>query len=313
MRKFVCALLALACLISGALAEEGECRAGTGAAKLGDSLFFAVHEGGTDALVRCAAGKPMLAARAEAICSLLTHGGDLYYLEKTDGAWTLMRRGEMSAPGAVYAFDTGADVRVLSACGEELFALVDGQLHVLYPEKKLCLRLASTEMREYAVDGEYAYFVSAADIVRYELPSPTGTVSAEAGCLYRLNLSTGNTSLVMKAGVEDLRFRDGKLYFHSLSDAYLQGENAVAGKLYSFDLATETLARWLSDYDWDYFPTAAGLLVYRADGVTLVTPGGTETTVRETGPRAEVYFADGEILVYDPDALSFAAYSIPAP
>jgi predicted NUDIX family NTP pyrophosphohydrolase len=312
MRKFLCALFALACLAAGALAEEGAFRAGTGAAKLGDSLFFSVGEGETVALVRVAAGKPMLAARAEDLGPVLTHGGSLYYLEKKDGAWTLVRRGEATMPETVYAFAAGAEVGRLCECGEDLFVLVDGQLHVVYPSQKLCLRLASAKMREYAVDGEYAYFISDADVVSYELPTGSGIAAADAGCLYRLNLSTGNTSLIMKAGVEDLSYRAGKLYFHNLSDAYLSGEGAVAGKLYSFDLSTETLAQAQSDYDWAYFVTDAGLIVYRADGVLLTGADGQETSVCAPGPRAEVWYSDGTILVYDPDAASFAAYPVPA-
>ena len=309
MRKFICALLAFSCLVANALAEEVEFRAGTRAAKLGDSLFFVVDEGETDALVRYAAEKPMLAERAEGIEALLTHDGNLYYLEKADGAWALMRRGEAGMPEVVYAFDAEADVRALSECGEELFVLVSGQLHVVYPDQNLCLRLAGAKMREYAVDGEYAYFISATDIVSYAL----GAGAADAGCLYKLNLSTGNTSLVMKAGVEDLNFHAGKLYFHNLSDAYLQGDRTVAGKLYSFDLATESLTRELNDYDWAYFPVDAGLLVYRAGAVVLIGADGSEAALCAAGTRAEVFFANGAALVYDPDTSSFAAYSIPTP
>lgn len=306
MRKYLCALLSLALLFSCALAEEGEFRAGTGAAKLGESLFFAVDEGATWALVRVAGGKSMLAARAEGVGPVLTLDGELYYLEKADGAWSLMRRGEDTVPETVYAFAAGASVGALAESGGELFVLVDGQLHIVYPGQKLCLRLASAKMSEYAVNGEYAYFISATDIVSYEL----GAATADAGCLYRLNLSTGNTSLVMKAGVEDLQYRAGKLYFHNLSDAYLQGDSNLAGRLYSFDLSTETLTRALSDYDWAYFVTGAGILVYREGGVFLMGADGSAAAVCQAGTRAEVYFADGAVFLYDPDTMSFAAYPV---
>lgn len=312
MRKFLCAVIAAALLCVGALAEAGEFRAGTDAAKLGESLFFAVDEGATGALVRVEEN-PMLAARAEGIASLLVFGGDLYYLAETDGAWALMRRGETTAPETVYTFDAGADVRALSAFGSELFLLVDDKLHIVYPQQALCLRLAGTRMREYTVDGEYAYFVSAADVVDYALPTETGTASAEAGCLYKLNLSTGNTSLVMKAGVEDLTMRDGKLYFHNLADAYLQGNEKVAGKLYSLDIATQTLTRELDDYDWAYCVAQDGILVYRQGGVRLIASDGSEQTVCETGTHAAVSFADGLVFVYDPDRTAFSVYSVPLP
>ncbi len=304
MRKFLCALLALLCLITGATAEGGTFRAGTGAARLGDSLFFAIDEGQTDALVRVAADKPMLATRAEGLDSLLTRGNQLYYLEKTDAAWALMRRGETTVPEVVYAFDAGVEVRALSEYGSDLFLLVDDQLHILYPDQKLCLRLASAKMKAYVVVGEYAYFISATDIVRYEVNS----AAIDAGCLYRLNLSTGNTSLLIKAGVSDLQCHADTLYFHNLSDAYIRADGGLSGYLYAFDCATETLKRALSDYDWSYCPIDEGLLAYREGAVVLVGADGTEIDVCETGAQAEVFFADGEIFVYDPDAASFAAY-----
>jgi hypothetical protein len=312
MRKVLCAVIAAALFYAGALAESGDFRAGADAAKLGGSLFFAVDEGATGALVRVGE-TPMLAARAEKIASLLAFDGDLYYLAESGGAWALMRREETTAPETVYAFDAGTDVRALSAYGSELFLLVDGRLHIVYPEQALCLRLAGAQMREYTVDGEYAYFVSAADLVDYELPSGAGTASAEAGCLYKLNLSTSNTSLVMKAGAENLTMRGGKLYFHNLADAYLQGTEKVAGRLYSLDITEETLTRELDCYDWAYCAVRDGILVYRQGGVNLVSSGGSETNVCVTGTRALVSFADGFVFVYDPDDTTFTCFSVPAP
>lgn len=311
MQKLLAGLLACALLFGSACAEAGDFRAGTNVARLGGSVFFTIDEGETDALVRVDS-VPMLAVRAEELGPVLTHDGALYYLEKREGTWSLMRRGETTMPETIYTFGAGKDVSALGEYGEELFVLVDGQLHVIYLKRRICIMLADARMSEYAMDGAYAYFISASDIVSYEVPAAVGVVSANAGCLYRLNLSTGNTSLVIKAGAEDLKYRAGKLYFHNLSDAYLLGEHTVAGKLWAFDLTTETLARVLDDYDWAYYVSAAGLLVHREGEVFLMGADATISTVCETGPRMEVFFSDDAAYIYDPDEMTFTAYPISA-
>jgi hypothetical protein len=62
---------------------------------------------------------------------------------------------------------------------------MDGQLHVVYPDQALCLRLASAKMSEYAVNGEYAYFISASDIVSYVLARPPRTRAASTGSTFQ--------------------------------------------------------------------------------------------------------------------------------
>lgn len=302
MRKFLCALFAAALLL-GSARSEGAFVPGAGAASLGESLFFAVPEGETQALVRVFKEKPMLALRADGLDSLLVFDGALYYLQKEKDAWALMARGESAPAARVHQFPDGADVRGLSAWGGEMFVLVDDRLNVLYPQRGLCLRLAEVRMRSYVIYEDYAYFVSATDIVRYDL---SASVYAEGGCLYRLNISTGNTSLVIKAGAEDIALSGSRLYFHNLSEAYLQGAERAAGKLYAFDLNTEQLFPALDDYDWGYFPAGDDLLVRRAEGVWRVGADG-ETLAWELSPRALVFFQGGAVFAYDPDAGTFAA------
>lgn len=317
MKKFVCALLTVFLLGACALAESGDFRAGTEAAYLNGNLFFVVNEGAARALVRVdPSGKPMIASRADGLGPVVTQSGALYYLRKSDGAWAILKRGDVTQESVAYLFEPGVDVRALSAYGADLFLLVDGQLHIFYPEQSLCLKLADAKMGEYAIADDYAYFVSLTDIVTYELPTPSGaSATGESGCLYKLNLSTGNTSLVMKAGAEDLKYFGGKLYFHNLADGYLSAagdKTWVEGRLYSFDLSTETPARVLSDYDWDYCPTEQGLIVFQSGAVAITGADGASRTICAPGPRAEVFFADGYVLVYDPDAQTFAAYAIAA-
>ncbi|MGI6239466.1 MAG: hypothetical protein ACOYI5_07550 [Christensenellales bacterium] len=307
---FALAIFMLACL--PARAQTGGFAAGANAAQLGERLFFIVDEGAQRALVKVdPAGKAVLAARADDMESLLHHEGFLYYLKQSGGAWSLMRRGEAPGETERHAFSEGARARALATDGENLFALVDDQLHILYPDQALCLKLAGARMREYVIADDYAYFISATDIISYELPAPEGEPArGEAGCLYRLNLSTGNTSLVLKAGVQDLKLYEGRLYFHNLADGYRAGETRVAGKLYAFDLATETLARELDDYDWDYFPAPGGLIVRRAGEIVLLTPAGEARALAQVDARAEVAYVEGVLLIYDPDGLSFFSVDI---
>jgi hypothetical protein len=99
--------------------EEGEFRAGTGAAELGIA-FLRVDEGATWALVRVADGKTMLAARAEGIGPVLTQNGIFIISKKRTALVThAPRRGFRSRDGIRLRRRT--EVSALSAVGGDLF------------------------------------------------------------------------------------------------------------------------------------------------------------------------------------------------
>ena len=271
MKKFLCFLAALMLLSMSALAQENAFVSGSQSAALGGDMFFVVREAEGDALVRFAGGQTaFLSERAEAVTSLVEFENALYYLRRLGSGWELVSRDAALNVRTAYAFEAGSDVRRLSVYGENLMVLIDGNLHMVYPGKGLCIKLAGAAMSEYVIADDYAYFVSQTDVIDYRLYHPDGSATKSAGCLYRLNLSTGNTSLVLKSGVEDLSISGSKLYFHNLADGYvsLAGDSAeVRGKLYSFDIASDVLTREWDGYDWGYVAADGGPVLRDQEGL----------------------------------------------
>ena len=253
---------------------------GAFAARTATDIFAAIPDGEQTALVRVArtGGDPVLVERADKIEQIVVLGTDIFYLRTQGEVVTLGRCDENGTVTTVYTFEKDANPHGLSAFDGDLYLLLNDQLHVIYPANGLCLKLVGTRMSEFVIAGEYAYFVSLSDVLTYETDSllGEGTLSAQGGCLYRLNMETGNDSLLIKTGVDTIKYAGGKLYFHNLSDDYVMGgadNEWMEGHLYSFDLGLQQLESVLSDYDWGFFPAAAGVAVYTASEITLHADG----------------------------------------
>ena len=254
---------------------------GSFATRTSQNIFAALPDGEESALVRISreGGSPALVERATKISELVPLEDDLYYLREADGVTTLNRRAADGTVSTVYTFDAGTNPHNLCSFGGNLYLLISDQIHVIYPGNGLCLKLVGDPMKEFVIIGDYAYFVSMNDMMTYEGTSLLGdsTLTIDGGCLYRLNMTTGNTSLLVKTGIEDLRYADGKLFFHNLSDNYVMGSGEsewLEGRLYSFNFDTETLEQLLQDYDWSFFPSSEGFAVYTADAISYYPNDG---------------------------------------
>ena len=124
-------------------------------------------------------------------------------------------------------------------------------------------------MLDYVIVGDTVYYISESDMIPYQTDSllGNGSLTTEAGCLYRMSMSTGESTLVIKTGIEDLRYGDGALYFHNLSDNYVMGDATrewMEGKLYRYDLGSdsEQLMCVVDGYDWGFYPMEGGVAVY---------------------------------------------------
>ncbi len=271
-------------------------------------LFVVMNNGEEKALVRVprAGGEPVLVENAAEIEDLVTVDGDLYYLRRQGGETTLIRRHADGSKGEVYSFGTGS-ARSLSAFGDNLFVMVDDQVHIVYPANGLILKLVAMPMSDYVIAGDFLYYISLTDTMTYETASliSEGTMlEGSAGCLYRLNLTTGNSTLLIKTGVEALKCVDGALYFHNLSDNYVMGgaENEwLAGKLYRYDIASEALTRIVDGYDWGYYPMNAGISIYTSGNISLYAEDGTLTRSLYEPELYAVISGDAEALIaYEP-------------
>ncbi len=278
-------------------------------ARTATDLYVVTNDGSDKTLVRIprAGGTAVNVETANSISDLVATDDLLYFLRVQGGTATLMRRNTDSTRSEVYTFPTGSAVSTLSYCQGNLYALINNQLHIIYPSTGQCVMLSGTAMLDYAIVGDTLYYISESDMMTYEAASlltEGETLSASAGCLYRMNLTGGEETLVIKTGIEDLRYYDGALYFHNLSDNYVMGDETrewLEGKLYRYDLEHEQLTRLVNGYDWGFFPMDGGVAVYTSGNLSFYnTLGGLETTMCEPETYAVLSGGGDAVVVYSP-------------
>lgn len=308
MRKLLCALAAFALLCASALAENGEFVSGGRAVCLDGEYFMSVDEGESHALVRIEGERAYVAQRADELGDMVSMGGALYMLRRTGDSWEIVGLNG-SGEWQVYAFEAGQQASGLGARDDSLFVLVNGVLHIVYPEQKLCLQLAGAQMREYVLAGDVAYYVSAELLSEHKLASGEGdVVEIQAGSLCAVELSTGRKTVLLDAGASELRYYDGMLYFHSYGDGYLMlsGDGmAIKGRLYGYNIATGEFAKLTDGYDWGYAPGAGGVMLRREGAVALLTADGEERELCSLPSCAELARAGNALVWYDPETQTF--------
>ena len=224
MRKLLiwllAALMALACLCP-AIAETTDAVNGSDAVNTGSDLYIAVPADGGMALVRVplSGGSPVCVDRGGEISDILPYSSGIAYLKKDNGATAIMG---CKGNTAVTLYSFGAqNAGDLSYYGGKFLALIDGLLYSVEPESQLCLKLSGAQMSEYVVDDGCAYYVAMSDQLDYTADLGNGqTATGRAGCIYRLDLASGETELLLKSGATDLKLNGHFLYFHNLSSAY---------------------------------------------------------------------------------------------
>lgn len=311
MKKLCCLLIAV--LMCGcALAEEAVFVQGGNGAKVAGEYYMNVDEGGNDALVRIAAsGAVDVPLRADELGDMIAVDGSLYFLMNSDGKWSLMCN---SGAGAeeICAFDEGRTVSGLGARDGMLFVLVDSKLHIVYPQHSMYIQLAGAEMDEFIIHDDYAYFVSAKDTVNYRLATTDGSVvSADAGILCRVNLTTGAHETVLEQGVDDLKYKDGTICYHCYEDPYLMGvgeDIVIEGRLYGLDIATGKTEKLTDMYDWDYYITSDSVCVLRQEVIVELDSDGIETIVCVVPRMVDVACTGDEFIVFDAGNMAFGIF-----
>ena len=277
-------------------------------ARTDTDLYVVTNDGSDKVLMRIprAGGASVRVESAGSISDLVPAGDLLYFLRVNNGTATLMRRNTDSTRSEVYTFPLGSSVSALSYYGGNLYALIDNQLNVIYPATGQCTLLSGTAMLDYVIVGDTVYYISGSDMMPYQTASllGNGSLTAEGGCLYRMNMSTGESSLVIKAGIEDLRYCDGALYFHNLSDNYVMGDASrewMEGKLYRYDLESEQNLRMLDSYDWGFYPMEGGVAIYTDGDLSYYNAlGGRERTMYEPEAYAVLSGGGDAVIIYEP-------------
>ena len=285
MRKFITwlliALLSLPCV---AFAESAATAASTAvngaeAVRTATDLYFAIPSGDRQMLVHVplSGGEAICLDRADSIDGLIAYEGGAAYLKTTEGSSAIMQcsGNEVST---VYSF--GADEATnLSSYGGKFLVLLDGLLHSVEPGSQVCLKLSGAQMLDYVLGEGCAYFLSAGDRMEYNAQLEAGqTASAQAGCVYRLDLNSGETTLLLKSGGRDLKLDGYQLYFHNLADAYAvrSADSAeLLGRVYSLDVQLKTLNGECTEPDSGFWPTEKGLVVWYNAALNLSSEAGT--------------------------------------
>lgn len=310
MKKGLCVLWALFFVWAiPALAEENAFLPGNAASAAAGERFWILPEAEDALLVRFSQDGATAAERAEELRSLVAGEDAVYYLCKDAGIWAIAGRKNTSR-WEVMALEAGREADCLSKRGDNFFLLLDGQLHIVYPEAGLALKLADAFMTEYVLVGDEVYYVSAEDTV--SAATPQGEMSTAVGRLFRMNLSTGTRTALTESGASELRLVGETLYFHNYAEAYVQGdgENArLAGRLYRMDLATGEAQPAAADYDWDYLAWPGGLLLRRQEGLFWSDALG-ETILIPLPEDALAALAGDAVVIYLPGEGTFHLYDL---
>lgn len=286
MRKVITwllvALMALQCV---AFAEAPATTAAVTAVNGGDmvrtnaDIYMAIPSGEREMLVRIplAGGDPICVDRADHFEDLMPYAGGVAYLKTSEGSSAIMNC-VGNTVSTIYAFGANTASN-LSAYGGKLLVLTDGLLHSIEPGTQLCLKLSGAQMLDYVLGEGCAYFLSGGDRMEYTAQlEGDATTTKQAGCIYSLDLNSGETTLLLKSGGEDLKISGYNLYFHNLADAYaVRSAEAteLLGRVYSMDVQLKTLKGECTEPDNGFWSLDKGLAVWYNGAVNMETEAGT--------------------------------------
>lgn len=240
-------------------------------------VYLAVPAGDGQMLVRVplGGGDAVCVDRADSFDGMMPYAGGLAYLKTTDGSSAIMQcvGNDVST---VYPF-AGSVASNLASYGGKLLVLVDGLLHSIEPATQLCLKLSGAQMLDYVLGDGCAYYLSGGDLMEYTAQLEQGSTTKQAGCVYRLDLNSGETTLLLKSGGEDIKILGHNLYFHNLADAYAvrsESDITLMGRVYSLDAQLKTLQQECTEPDSGFWPLEKGLVTWYGGALNLDSEAG---------------------------------------
>lgn len=271
---------------------------GLDAARTASEIYMILPSGEGEMLVRLPldGGQPVCMDRADHIDDLMNYGGGVVYLKTTDGSSAIMSC-VGTRQSTLYSFGEAA-AEDMAFFGGKLLVLMNGLLHSIEPDSGVCLKLSGAQMLGYVVGDGYAYYLAGGDQMEYTADLGEGeSATAQAGCIYRLNLNSGETDLLLKSGGEDLMLLDHQVYFHNLADAYAVRTSDSAllrGRVYSLDTQLKTLESECSEPDSGFWPTRSGVVAWYNGALNLNSEAG----------EISLYAPEnGSIVAFDGEAL----------
>lgn len=127
--------------------------------------------------------------------------------------------------------------------------------------------------------------------------------------MYSLDLSNGETTLLLKSGGQDLKLAGDELYFHNLADAYAvrtAEETELLGRVYGLNVQRKDLEQQSAEPDSGFWPTDRGLVVWHSGALNLNSEAGNISLYQPENGATVV--SDGAMLyVWEPSRQSLTS------
>ena len=229
---------------------------------------------------------------------------NLYYLSYTGSAFNVNCRAADGSRLILASFPAPQVVHALTYYDGDLYCLVDGKLTRVQANGTITT-VSDQLMEEYCIADGIVYYESSEDQVTYTKDSalnPGTTISQKAGCMYQMLLDgTGNVAFY-KQGATCIKAFGDNVYFHNMDKNYnVSGvdQEWLDGLLFRVNVLTAQMVLVSSTYDWDYKPTASGMVIYRKEQISLTGMDGVETTLYTPDPYSYVALLDDCAIVYE--------------
>ncbi|MGI6173739.1 MAG: YARHG domain-containing protein [Christensenellales bacterium] len=308
-KRLVSILLLLAILCPMALAESAS-TPGEFIRAAGEELYLALSDGNKNVLYSVPRdGNAMTVLESgDSISDIVyTNDGNLYYLRLEGANFQIVHRVQGEDDSTVIAeFGENDVVSGLHLYEGMLYSVVNNHLTSISPATgDLATIGANVLMREFVIVEDVVFFVSGDNTKTYErlVTTTDETLKETAGTLWSMDILGENPELLLDEGVSDLKAYGSNLYFHNLADSYPMGntdEMWLEGKLYRYDINAGESSSMGLEYDWDFFPTQFGVVVYTSMNISLYPAnGGAGTTMMEPELRTGLTAYDGDAYVYE--------------
>jgi hypothetical protein len=272
----ILAVMLLLALSLSASAATGLSDQGGAVGQIEGILYSILQDGDDYSLFQLSAsgGEMSRADTAQTLEDLLIGSdGNAYYLAG-DGVSYDLRRIDAQGQGAtLLEFETGVAIRNLSWYDGMLYCLVNNKLNIIDPANGDMDEVCPLALTEYVIIDDVIFYVSGDDIATYTREVSDGNMLViTAGKLYSMTATGSNSELLLDKGIMQLKAAGDYLYFHNGEDNYAMGSSDdmwLEGKLYRYNIQTGQLSSMNLDYDWDFFPTPRGVVVYTAQDVSL--------------------------------------------
>ena len=271
-----------------------------------DSLFAILQDGNNYSLYSLPAGGGSMTRldTAQTLENLVIGtDGTAYYLSGDGTAYYIRHIAADKAVTTLVPFDAGVQVKRLSWYDGMLYCLVDNKLTIVDPDAGDQDEVCPLSVSEYVIIDDVLFYVSGDEIATYTHEINDGNMLVTSGGkLYSMTSTGTNAELLLDKGVTDLKAAGDYLYFHNMEDNYAMGSSDdmwLEGKLYRYNIQTGQLTSMNLDYDWDFFPTSRGVVIYTSQDVSLYPLTGGDgkvlmapelyTTLTVFGDAAYVY------------------------